>query len=450
MRTFSSVAVVVCSLACAGAAQAQNWSFDARAIGMGGVGATGNIATKMIDDERPYRTLVLPFGLIQVLGDRDVFNPDSDAFDPIRAVEYAVSPIHYVVGRNKTDTGSAFATDIRNARLSRDLNDYSGFVPANDIIAEGLAAPSFGGTIKVAMRPDGSFHGVYIGVGPYLSMRNHATIDTRLTDILASSSPVYVRNAQFPLTEAAQGQLAVSFTGGYRGRFAWPSGVGTGSEREGLYVAFNYDYLRGFHYDDIALSARLDTDNNGLLFPNPAAGSPLFIDRQTSTSGNGSAVDIGVGAVIQHWELGFGANGIGNHINWSGVERKTYSLPNLFSGNSDFLESTSVAVADTRVELPVDYRANLAYVADLWTAAVEYGHGLQGASFHAGLEERWPRIELRGGVRYTTEKWNPTGGVGFNFNKRVSLDLAAYGTNANIERKRQLALAASFRFNRGT
>jgi hypothetical protein len=28
-----------------------------------------------------------------------------------------------------------------------------------------------------------------------------------------------------------------------------------------------------------------------------------------------------------------------------------------------------------------------------------------------------------------------------------AFDIAAYGTNANIERKRQVAIAASFRFN---
>ena len=45
---------------------AQNWSFDARNIAMGGVGSTSNIAVDMIDEQRPYRALVLPFGLLQV------------------------------------------------------------------------------------------------------------------------------------------------------------------------------------------------------------------------------------------------------------------------------------------------------------------------------------------------------------------------------------------------
>jgi hypothetical protein len=48
---------------------------------------------------------------------------------------------------------------------------------------------------------------------------------------------------------------------------------------------------------------------------------------------------------------------------------------------------------------------------------------------------------------YTVKQWNPTGGIGFDISRRVSLDVAAFGTSANIELKRQVALAASIRLN---
>jgi hypothetical protein len=75
------------------------------------------------------------------------------------------------------------------------------------------------------------------------------------------------------------------------------------------------------------------------------------------------------------------------------------------------------------------------------------GHGLGGGSIHGGYERRLGPAELRGGARYTATKWSPTGGVGFDLSRRMSLDVAAYGTTTNIERKRQLALAVSMRFN---
>ena len=128
---------------------AQDWSFDARRIALGGATGGDNVATRMIEEERRYTSIVLPFGLLQVLWDLDTFRPDSDEFNPVRAVEYAASPLHYVIDRDPTTAGDAFVRDIRNARLSRDLNDYRGFVLPNEFVAEGLASPVYGTTLKV-------------------------------------------------------------------------------------------------------------------------------------------------------------------------------------------------------------------------------------------------------------------------------------------------------------
>src|SRR4029453_7411377 len=69
-------------------ALAQNWSFDARRIALGGVGTTENVAARTVEEERGYRAIVLPFGLLQILPDWGVFNPTGDAFNPVCAVEH--------------------------------------------------------------------------------------------------------------------------------------------------------------------------------------------------------------------------------------------------------------------------------------------------------------------------------------------------------------------------
>jgi hypothetical protein len=66
--------MVVMLVAASPVASAQDWSFDARSIGLGGAGSSGNLATEMIEEER-YRAIVLPFGLFQVLRDFDIYNP---------------------------------------------------------------------------------------------------------------------------------------------------------------------------------------------------------------------------------------------------------------------------------------------------------------------------------------------------------------------------------------
>ena len=163
-------------------ALAQNWSFDARTIALGGVGGNGNLATKMIDEQRDYTSIVLPFGLIQVLKNRNIFDPNSKDFDPVRDIEFAASPIHYIFGRNTSKSGeAAFVSDIRDATLSRDLTKYRGFVPANELLAEGLAAPNFGGIIKMHKDAMGGFQGIYVGAGPYFPMHASGTIDQGLT-----------------------------------------------------------------------------------------------------------------------------------------------------------------------------------------------------------------------------------------------------------------------------
>ncbi len=141
-------------------ALAQNWSFDARKIALGSPTGGENLASRMIEEAREYRTLVLPFGLIQVLRDFDRLNPSNDEFDLVRTIEYAAAPIHFTFARDRGDSkADDFISDIGNAELSRDLNGYKGFIPVNQPAAAGLAAPNWGKTFRVREGSDGSFHG---------------------------------------------------------------------------------------------------------------------------------------------------------------------------------------------------------------------------------------------------------------------------------------------------
>lgn len=445
------LSVLVCALS-AGQASAQNWSFDARKVALGSPGGGENLASRMITEENDYRSIVLPFGLFQVFRDFDRLNPSKDGFDLIRTMEYAAAPLHFTFGRGATSPGEIdqrtglnnFVVDIRDAQLSRDLNRYRGAAPSNQPRAEGLASPNWGGTIKVKKGPDGTFQGVYVGAGPYVSMQNDANFDQQLIDILGSPSPIYIPNTQMRIGSATRGQMALAITGGYRGRFALPAGT---SDRDGIYVAANYNYLHGFRYEDVNLALRLDTDATGMLTYSPFLPTPLLVTRENATSGTGRALDFGVGAVVNRWETGFGVNGVANRIDWTQVERTTYSLGNPFLGDSDFAESFPQLRGDTRVELPIDYRGNVAYTADVWTAVVEAGKGYGGNSFHGGYEYRVGSIALRGGGMYTRKLWNPSAGIGFGMGGRTALDLAVYGNAANVERKRHPAIAVSLRFN---
>ena len=450
--TFLFISALTCLLISA-PALAQNWSFDARRIGIGGVGSTANVALSIVDEQRPYKAIVLPFGLAQILPNLPKLDPTKDEFDLVRAIEYSASPIHFIVGRDDTRSASAFVNDLRNGTLSRDLNDYRTFSPITSVSAEGLASPSWGHTFKLRTGENGAFQGVYAGGGIYFSTNTATEIDPALAAVFSSPTPVYVPNTSFHMSNDTESQFGMAVTGGYRARFAvFGAGTDGGSRLDegnqaldGLYVGANFHYLHGFGYEHFVPEARLDTNAQGLLVVNPALGLPVTITRTSAGSGSGLATDVGAALIKGRWEMGLGVNGIGNRINWTGLERTQYVLDSLFSGG-EFDDLPPVPVDDLTVELPVDVRGNASYDAGPWMAITEFGHGYNGTSLRLGYEQRLDRIQLRGGARYIKERWEPTGGAGFNLTDGFGVDVGLFSTSANLERQRHLAIAVSLRF----
>lgn len=151
--------------------------------------------------------------------------------------------------------------------------------------------------------------------------------------------------------------------------------------------------------------------------------------------------------VVDRWEAGFSARGLANRINWGDAERTTYTLANLFDGDSTFIETAAVPLGDVRVELPVDYRVNGAYRTERRVGAVEFGRGFQGTTLRFGVEEQLGPFALRAGSTNVRKRWQPTAGLGVNFSRRIGLDIALFGCSANAERLRRAALAVSVRLN---
>jgi hypothetical protein len=97
------------------------------------------------------------------------------------------------------------------------------------------------------------------------------------------------------------------------------------------------------------------------------------------------------------------------------------------------------------VTLPVVTSADLGFDAGDWAFSTNVMHGFNGNSFHGGLERRFSLFALRGGARYSRQQWDPTGGFGIG--RKVALDVGFYGTHANLENKREMAVAVSLRIN---
>jgi hypothetical protein len=412
---------------------------------MGGAGDSNNMASRLVEEQRDYRVIPIPIGLLQVLKKREIFDPDKPEYDPVRAIEYAADPLHYTLNRDSGGSGNRLVRNLVDAELSRDLNAYRGFTPSSEIEAQGLIAPTWGKTFRVTETADGGFHGFYVGAGPYISLGTKLNIDETLIDVFSSPTDVYIPNRNFLVTDTTAGQAAAAITGGYRARIS-PGGFRSGAN-EGIYLAANYNYLRGFHYDSGDMQVRFDTDGSGLLTLAPTT-TPVAIDRTTGKSGSGFAIDLAMAVVKERWDASFGIDGVGNRINWTDLSGHRYVLNSLFNGG-DFITTTfQVPETTRRVTLPVRYSGSGGYHTSRWSAATEVGRGLQGFRFNAGGEYVLGRLAFRGGGRLSRDLWHPAAGIGFNLTRKLGVDVAAFTTRTNIENDPRVSFAVSLRINR--
>ena len=449
VKKFRRIAISVLGAICLLAPMAvpgfsQNFSGDARIIGMGSVGGQKNMALKFAGEtpRESYRLIPVPLGLFQVLRHTEVFNPSDDRFNPIRAIEYAANPLHLTIGRNSDGAGEQLVTDLVNGQLSRDLTAYRGFIPKSNIKASGLIDPSWGKEFHLGSGK-GLLHGVYIGSGPYISVATNVNIDQNLIDVINASTPAQP-NSSYTILNRTDGQLAGAITGGYRVRIPVPVFSKSGSGRNGLYLAANYNYLYGLHYDTVDLTARFDTDAAGLVTLAPAT-VPLAVNREMSTTGRGFAIDLASGVVIDRWAFGVAANGVGNRIEWDNMRAETLVLTSLVD-SLDFVRTDQPPLAaKRRVELPIRYSTSGAYDSDRWSAKLELAHGLQDYEFHGGAEYHLAMLDVRGGGRYSRDLFHPSAGIGLNLSERIGIDVAAFTTATNIERERKASFAVSLR-----
>ena len=429
----------------ASSAFAQDYSFDARRVALGGAGGTPNLAWKQVERLRRYRSTLIPVGMIKVLSNVRVFYPNREDFDFSRAVEFASSPFHTVFGRGDDMTGRTFFRDIVHAQLQPDLNAYSGVDPSLYFLEEGLLSENWGKTFMVR-QVDQSYQGIYVGAGPYMAAKAYGAFDAELVDILNESDNKYLPNASLGTAGGETDQLAVAITGGYRARLPFFAQDGAGASRNGMYLAANFHYLWGLRLDEFNANLQLDTDSNGLLRPDPPT-TPFDLEWDTSSHGRGMAVDVGVAFVVNRWDFGVGVGGIANRIDWRDITRHHLTLVSLFGGNEFVHVKFPVTERTRRLELPVTYTTNVSYHREKWSVLTEFAHGFQGNQYRAGLEYRLGPVELRGAGRYS-DGWNPTAGVGYNLTRNWGVDVAAYGTQTFLEREQHVGMAVSLRYDK--
>jgi len=216
-----------------------------------------------------------------------------------------------------------------------------------------------------------------------------------------------------------------------------------------MYVVANYHFLHGFRYDEVHADLNLHTDSAGMVPPDQPS-VPFLMTWDTSKNGNGLALDFGAAFVVNRWEFGGGVSGVANRIKWSSITKHNLAFANLEDGSEwVHIKVPPLPGVTTQIELPVTYTGDLAYHRDKWSLYNEYSKGFQGHNFRSALEYRFDKVELRGAARMSQGDWFASGGAGFNLTRTLGLDVAAFGTQTFLEADRHLAVAISFRIDKG-
>ncbi len=433
--------------ATASPASAQNYSFDARRIALGGAGGTPNVASKLVERQRRYKSILIPVGMVKLLSDVRVFYPNREDFDFSRAVEYSASPFHFVFGRSEDITAGSFFRDMVQAQLQSDPNAYrgSGFEPPLVTSAEGLMAMTWGPTFMLS-EGDRSFQSIYVGAGPYLHSQAYADFDSEFERLLNSETDRYAPSARMGIGGGETDELALDITGSYRARFPLFAQDGPGASRNGMYVQANYHHLQGFRLDEFNAKLQLDTDPNGLFVPNPPE-TPFRLEWETSSKGIGLSLDFGVAFVVNRWDFGAGVSGVANRIKWRDITQHQLVLVSLFNGTEFVHTKLPRTNLTAEIELPVTYTGDLSYNREKWSAYTEYSNGLGGTNFRVGAEYRLGWLELRGAGRYSNDSWYPSVGAGFNLTRNFGVDTAFFGTRTFLEPHAHVGMAISLRFD---
>jgi hypothetical protein len=445
-RLFVPLALLSLSSVLAQSAGAQTFTMDARMVGMGGANRS-NVGASLTEDSKSYRSIGLPLGLIQLYRNRHAFDPSNkESFNPLRVIEDISNPMHLTIGRDSESAGDKIVKDLVQGKLSQNLMDYKGYVPKSPLSAEGLYAPSLGKTFRIGKI--GKFsQGVYGGVGPYLTAGTNVAYDQRLLDAWSGASNSVPANASLLTHDVTVGQAAAQAIVGYQARIEGPKIMKSDnpSSRDGIYVAANYHYIYGFHYDADIIDVRFDTDSSGMIALSMPTNPPLLIDRMSSNHGKGRAFDLGTNVVTGRWEFQFGADGIGNQIEWRDMHHEQIALAELNFG-LDFVTTPAATPQNQVVKLPVQYSAGSTYNAQKWTVTGHFARRLNGAEYHAGAEYRLGILAFRGGGRYSKDVFNPTGGMGLNLTSHFGIDAAVFSNSANAQQDRRFSTAISLRF----
>jgi len=447
---------VVCLLSLAlSAAPAPAQMLDARRLGMGGVATsdngasrTANIAFRAVPNGLRTRSIPLPIGLIQYIGDHPTFDTSDPDFNIFEILNLVTNPPLTLSLSEPDEVSGDISIFVARDSLRVDLDDVRRAIP------------------EEPWRQGGVYHLMSVGIGmknffaqvvPTIHVRNEFDLDPALRSALRDAEP-FVGNTRYGTTDDGEAQALVAWQAGMalRAFYRVPVDANVGDQddptaddprRNGataLYVGAAPKYFLGLAYGSLQGSAGITTGDT--LF---GSGDPVAIDMAVVTRnsaiggdggmGHGTGADVGGVFYYKNFELGLGINDLGSAIHW-----KTTVKQHVYSDSlNEFSSSTLGRDVEHTSRIPSVVTVNVARRIGDMTIAADLVDTKLRTTFHLGVERWLGNLALRGGAyRDTNGRWQMTGGTGLRFGG-VGLDLAVATHSRNVEEERAAELCAS-------
>ena len=407
--------------------------FSVRRMAMGGAvlggrqgGESDNVAYRAVPRAAGGpTTLSLPVGLVPVLANPPVFDPNDPRFNVFELANLIESPPWNLVIGGPATPSTDIRIDVARNSLTMDLGDMASVFPDGRVRAFGATnGPSMGLSLGRA----------FVAVAPLVEYQNDLDVGDALRGVLRHGEPL-LPDQTYSATDRGHAQAAAALHLGLATRVLGGDGQGASA----LYAGARYKLLRGLAYGDADNVGSFTTGDT--LFgsqPLDVHWTGNFLDATPAGGGWGAGLDAGAVWELGGLELGLAADDIGTRIRWH--VRETVATRDSATGS---VQTTTVADdLPFTSEVPTTLIANAAWRAGPWTLAADVRRNPIATTLHGGAERWLGPLALRGGASLDeNQRVQGSGGVGVRLG-HLGFDVALASDNRNLENRRQLELAA--------
>jgi hypothetical protein len=416
---------------------AMGQTLNARRTGMGGVvlpsgGAgsdAGNVAYRAVPRAHGSSSVLpLPIGLIPLISDPPVLDPDDPEFNIYKLANTLYNPPFNLQLVEPVPPSNDVVVAIGRNHLSVQLGEISSLFPEDH---SRLGAVGYFPALGFG------FRNVFVSASAVAQYDNDLSMNPALHGVLAHGES-FETSTGYALYDDVVGQAAGMIQLGWAGA-VFKTGQPRASGGSGLYVGARTKLMRGLAYGDARNTVMFSTRDT--LF----SSAPINLEYAGTTrtagpegGGWGRGLDLGLVWVSNRFEVGVGIDDVASRLEW----RVEESVAFRDSVTDDFVREVIAEDVPFTSELPRRSTANASVRLGRSTIAGDVVRSMDRTLAHLGTESWLGPIALRTGCSLDANRQiQYAGGTGLKLG-RFGVDVAIATHSRNLSHERGVELAA--------